>query len=90
MAVFLVNDPLEADKPVEQSFCGSCEQCSKNCAFQVLHNQLWHPGITREEQVDYIKCSHARLAAYEKIGRKIACGKCVVACPHGTRPHMVS
>jgi epoxyqueuosine reductase QueG len=84
MAEFLVNDPLEADAPIEESFCGSCEQCYKNCAFQALYNKTWYPGIHREEQVDYVKCSHSRLSGYEKIGRKIACGKCVAACPYGT------
>ncbi|GHV94546.1 hypothetical protein AGMMS50293_08660 [Spirochaetia bacterium] len=84
MAELLINGPLEPDAPIEKSFCGNCDRCSKNCAFQVIHNRDWVPETRREDQVDYIGCSLSRLAYVPKIGRKLACGKCITVCPWGT------
>jgi epoxyqueuosine reductase QueG len=84
IAVFLLNEPLEADTPVDRSYCGNCDRCFRNCPFQALKNKIWTPGIPREEQVDYVKCSHSRLKTVGSIGRKIGCAKCIASCPNGT------
>lgn len=80
----LCNGPLKPGTPQEESLCGDCHQCATHCAYHVLRNKTWHPGIKREEMLDYVRCSTERLKTYGLIGRKIGCGKCIAACPYGT------
>jgi epoxyqueuosine reductase QueG len=89
MAVIMLNEPLVADKPVEQSSCGSCDRCFSNCPFHALKNKLWKPRMPREEQIDYLTCSHFRLDLFEGLGRKIACARCMASCPYGTGSKIV-
>jgi NAD-dependent dihydropyrimidine dehydrogenase PreA subunit len=84
MLTILLNEPLTADKPIERSYCGACDRCYRNCPFHALKNKLWEPRMPREEQIDYVTCSHSRLAIFERLGRKIACAKCIASCPNGT------
>jgi ferredoxin len=81
--LILLNEDLKADKPVEKSSCGECDRCSRNCPFQAIKNTIWKPKLPRLEQLDYITCSHSRLAMFDKVGRKIGCGKCIASCPNG-------
>lgn len=81
----LLDAELEYSTPMERSYCGNCLSCTKNCACGAIKNVLWEPGVTREQQVDYAKCSEVRLEGYRKIGRKYNCGKCIVACPYGLK-----
>jgi NAD-dependent dihydropyrimidine dehydrogenase PreA subunit len=82
----LCDGDLDVGAPVEKSLCGTCRACTENCAYNAIYGKIWEPGVTREEQVDYAKCSEGRLAGYLKIGRKFNCALCIAACPYGTKP----
>ena len=76
-------DELECGTPVTESRCGDCDACVKACPYRNIKGTEWAPGIPREERVDYVNCSNARAKAKPVLGRKLACAKCMVACPYG-------
>jgi ferredoxin len=83
VVAFLLDAPLTSGTPVAESRCGNCHSCVDACPVKAIHGELWVPGIPRERQVDYARCSSWRLKTYEHLGRKITCAKCVIACPKG-------
>jgi epoxyqueuosine reductase QueG len=83
MMAFFLDAPLPEGKPVDESRCGDCQNCVDNCPLHVIKGKLWTLGTKREEQVDFATCSRTRLKTYERLGRKITCARCVIACPHG-------
>lgn len=42
----LTNAPLKYDEPVNQSYCGTCNQCVKNCPAQAL-KQIYAENVLR-------------------------------------------
>lgn len=76
-------DELVCGTPVTQSKCGDCTACVTACPYGNLKGATWTPGAPREERVDYVNCHLARDKAKPILGRKLACAKCMVACPYG-------
>lgn len=74
-------DSFRVDEPVTESKCGSCDLCVKACPFHNITGKEWGRGITRDDLVDYHRCSVIRFAGIKKIGHKISCARCVSACP---------
>lgn len=85
VAVLVNTDLLEPGVPVVESRCGECDLCVSACPFGNIHGKEWSPGRPREERVDYVRCSDCRMKAKPKIGRKLACGKCICSCPYGAK-----
>ena len=84
-AVFYA-DHMTVKPPVTVSECGTCDLCVKACPYRNIKGVDWKDGeITRDDQVDYDRCNKIRFAAQVKLGRKMACAKCEVACPHGSK-----
>lgn len=80
----LVDAPLQIDNPIEESRCGDCTLCIKSCPFHALYGNEWNKNTTREDLINYQSCNEGRSRALRtKLGRKLACGKCMVACPYG-------
>lgn len=83
-AVFYA-DAFTVGEPVTESRCGDCDLCVTACPYKNIYGKEWGPGVTRDDLVDYHKCSVVRYVGGEKkkLGRKITCARCVLACPVG-------
>ena len=74
--------PLPCGKPVERSFCGSCDACVRACPAGAPLNVAWNAGVHRDKIMDI----HACYSCANDLSRKIAvkpiiCGICIAACP---------
>lgn len=83
--------PLAVDKPINESQCGSCTNCTKSCPASAVKGQLWTKTLPREALIDVYKCrAKARKLAKEKINIELSiCGKCIEVCPFTRRYLMV-
>lgn len=83
----LTNAPLEYDEPINQSRCGMCSQCVRNCPAQALKGSLWTVGMPRENIVDVKKCYEKQVEIMLKnTGIETdLCGKCFAVCPYTKR-----
>lgn len=76
-------DELECGTPITESRCGDCDACVHACPYGNIKGAQWSPGAPREERVDYVRCSECRIKAKPVLGRKLACARCMLACPYG-------
>lgn len=83
-AVFYA-DHMTVGEPTRESKCGDCDLCVKACPYRNIYGNEWGEGVTRDDLVDYHKCSVVRYAIGEKnqMGRKVSCARCVLSCPVG-------
>ena len=81
---FLTNAELDCGKPVNESYCGACMECVKNCPAGAISGELWNIKTVRSELVDVKKCAKtAQALSMEKINKDIRlCGKCFEMCPY--------
>lgn len=63
--------------------CGSCRQCVDACPGGFLTGAGWSPGAPREHILDPFGCNRSMVREGETLGRKHACGLCLLACPAG-------
>ncbi len=77
-------DGIIVGVPETTNHCGACDACVKACPWRNIKGNLWHEGVSRDQLVDYHLCSVKRFLFVPKLGRKLACGKCMVYCPYGT------
>lgn len=80
----LTNAPLECAQPVNQSLCGSCSICRKNCPAQAIKGVLWDTTVPREQIVDVKACKKKQVELMKaRTGIETdLCGKCFVVCPY--------
>lgn len=80
----LTNAPLECEEAVNQSYCGGCNICIRQCPAQALKGTLWKAGTPREEMVDVDQCYKKQVEIMsEKTGIKTdLCGKCFAVCAY--------
>ena len=83
VGIVLNAEELSVGVPVTKSGCGDCAKCVSACPFHNIMGENWEMGRPREERVNYVRCSESRAKAKAKLGRKLACGKCICACPVG-------
>ena len=60
-----------------------CNDCVDACPHSLLSGISWREGIGRSELIDYQACNRVRSMAIPELGRKSACGLCLVACRFG-------
>lgn len=79
----LTNAPLEIDTPINQSNCGACENCVRNCPAEALTGDLWFAGKEREEFYNVRACRNKAIERTWKVSPgETHCGLCVLVCPH--------
>jgi len=84
----LVDYPLECSKiPIDESRCGKCNLCVRECPALAATGQLWNVNVKREEFFDAFKCREkCRELSQKNIRKDISlCGICVSVCPIGKR-----
>lgn len=85
LGTVITNAELKTGMPVNESECGKCDMCVRNCPSLSLKNSLWTPGMPREEIVDARNCSEFMKKNYQKIGYGHVCGICIAVCPKGEK-----
>ncbi|QHQ60837.1 4Fe-4S dicluster domain-containing protein [Anaerocolumna sedimenticola] len=83
----LTGAPLEYNKQIMQSKCGSCMLCTNACPGKAISGQIWNPELNRDEYFDAMACrKKAREIAAKTIDKQITlCGKCIEVCPYTRR-----
>lgn len=86
LSAILIDEILPYDKPITKSKCpDSCSKCVDACPYEALYGVKWDIEKHRNEIIDYKLCNQKRSLYIEKLGRKNACGLCMVACPFGQK-----
>ncbi|WMJ87988.1 4Fe-4S double cluster binding domain-containing protein [Anaerocolumna sp. MB42-C2] len=80
----LTDAPLEYNKQIMTSKCGSCMLCTSACPGKAISGRVWSPGLDRDEFFDAMACrKKAREIAAKTIDKQITlCGKCIEVCPY--------
>jgi epoxyqueuosine reductase QueG len=81
LTTVLTDADLPLDKPVNQSFCGSCLACTEACVAHAPSGTIWTHGMRKAEFFNETACKERRqqLAAQ---GRD--CRYCMSVCPFTT------
>jgi epoxyqueuosine reductase QueG/N-acetylglutamate synthase-like GNAT family acetyltransferase len=78
----LTDAPLEADRPFDQSNCGSCANCVRNCPAEALSGDLWFAGKERESFYNASDCRNKAIERTWKVSPgDTHCGLCILVCP---------
>ena len=80
----LTDAPLEFNKLILQSKCGSCMICTDACPGKAISGLPWNPRLDRDEFFDALACrKKAREIAAKSLEKQITlCGKCIEVCPY--------
>ena len=80
----LTNAPLKCNESINQSHCGTCNQCVENCPAQALKDTLWTVGMQRDKIVDIEKCYKKQVEIMLKSTgiESDLCGKCFALCTY--------
>jgi epoxyqueuosine reductase len=78
----LFAEEIEADPPVTESRCGSCDHCYRACPNDAISNELWSAESARTPHLSAAQCGK-RESFVATLGRKHACGHCLLVCPVG-------
>lgn len=84
ISVLLTNAPLEADAPVNESYCGDCRKCMDACPGGAVKGVNWSIHSNREVIFEPEKCKRAARRLSKKFLNKeiTLCGKCISVCPY--------
>ena len=78
----LTDMPLETGTPIEESFCGGCEECVKRCPGQAIRGNPWSPLADRDSLLDAHACKRAVIERGKALGKtEGTCGICITVCP---------
>lgn len=83
-AVFYAED-FPVSEPEVLDGCEGCSRCVEACPYRNIKGPRWSEVRSRDELVDYEKCSDIRFKISEKrnLDHKWTCAKCLLACPVG-------
>ncbi|MGB4660027.1 MAG: 4Fe-4S double cluster binding domain-containing protein [Mobilitalea sp.] len=84
MTSVLTDAPLDYNKSMLDSKCGSCMLCAKACPAGAISGRSWSPELDRDDFFDAMACrKKAREIAAKSIDKQITlCGKCIEVCPY--------
>lgn len=78
----LTDMPLTAGKPVNESFCGKCEECVKHCPGHAIKGNTWSLHMDRDNLLDAFSCKKAVIERGRVFNvTEGACGICISVCP---------
>ena len=84
LSALLIDARLDCGTPILESGCPEdCRRCVDACPCNALKDRRWTTDARRADIIDYHRCNRMRSAFIERLGRKNACGLCMVACPFG-------
>ncbi|ABX42929.1 epoxyqueuosine reductase [Lachnoclostridium phytofermentans] len=84
LSAVLIDNVFEYGEAITKSHCPhDCNLCVGICPYKALKGVDWEIDRKRCEIIDYSLCNQKRSLSLEKLGRKNACGLCMVVCPYG-------
>ncbi len=84
LATVLTDAPLEADKPMEYSWCGDCTLCVDHCPSRAITGASWSRSTPFVELVRLDACRSHKITKRATEG-KPNCGLCINICPYGRK-----
>lgn len=81
--ILLETTELPFARPVEESRCGGCLVCVKNCPAQAANGKLWNINIERDEFFNADKCYEScatKARSYLSLDVN-TCAVCIASCP---------
>ena len=87
LSSILTNAPLIYSRAINDSECGQCKICVKECPAQALYGSLWNASIKRDKILDYRKCYKKQMEIMEENTGIVTdlCGKCFAVCKYTER-----
>lgn len=78
----LTDAPLPCAEPVNESSCGECDMCVRNCPGQAPLGPHWSVSSKREEFFDVLSCRKACVERTWSVAPGMSlCSLCVLVCP---------
>ncbi len=82
ISTVLTDAPLDVNKPINESGCGVCNNCVRNCPAEALSGDLWFAGMERETLYNSLACRNKAIERTWKVSPgETHCGLCVLVCP---------
>ncbi len=83
LSSLLTNAPLPAGAPINESRCGGCMVCVRNCPAGALTGELWNTTISREELFHKEDCKKMQIQRMKQATgiETDLCGLCFAVCP---------
>lgn len=82
ISTVLTDAPLDASNPINESRCGACDNCARNCPAEALNGDLWFAGVERESFYDALACRNKAVERTWKVSPgETHCGLCILVCP---------
>lgn len=80
----LTDAPINYNKSMITTKCGSCMLCTNACPAKAISGQLWSPELDRDDFFNAVACRNkAREIAAKTLNKEITlCGKCIEVCPY--------
>lgn len=87
LSSLITNAPLPVNTPIEESQCGNCMVCVKNCPANALSGVKWKAGMPREDIFQKEICKKTQI---ERMKQAVGidtdlCGMCFAVCPYTQR-----
>ena len=78
----LTDMPLAVGTPVNESFCGKCEECVRHCPGHAVKGNLWSLHMDRDDLLDAFGCKKAVVERGKVFNvTDGTCGICISVCP---------
>jgi epoxyqueuosine reductase len=78
----LTDMPLSAGTPINESICGTCEECVKYCPGRAIKGNMWSPDVDRDNLLDAFSCKKAVVERGKVFNvTEGTCGICISVCP---------
>ncbi len=87
LSSLLTNAHLPAGTPINESQCGACTVCVKNCPARSLTGMLWNTSTSREELFHKEDCKDMQIQRMKQATgiETDLCGLCFAICPFTQR-----
>lgn len=74
--------PIETEKPVNNSYCGSCNECVNACPAKAIIGKNWDIKMDRNELINPFTCKNKVIERGKEMGISDgSCGICISVCP---------
>lgn len=78
----LTDMPLTSGTPINESLCGSCEECVKHCPGHAIKGNIWSVHMDRDNLVDPFRCIDTIIERGRVFNvMEGECDICISVCP---------
>ena len=78
----LTDMPVVVGTPVNESYCGDCEECVRHCPGHIIKGKAWSLRVDRDDLLDAPICKKTIIERGKLINvAEEACGICISVCP---------